>query len=82
MIVFCHTIEIFCLFQIVQAALDEARVGRTCLVIAHRLTTIQAADEIVVIDQGMVVEKGTHDQLIAKGGMYKQFCDAQSLKAT
>ncbi|XP_075245466.1 ATP-dependent translocase ABCB1-like isoform X2 [Convolutriloba macropyga] len=68
--------------KIVQAALDEARVGRTCLVIAHRLTTIQAADEIVVIDQGTVVEKGTHDQLIAKGGMYKQFCDAQSLKAT
>jgi len=68
--------------KIVQEALDEARLGRTCLVIAHRLTTIQAADEIIVIDQGTVAERGTHDQLIAKGGIYKQFCDAQSLKAT
>ncbi|XP_063712933.1 ATP-dependent translocase ABCB1-like isoform X3 [Symsagittifera roscoffensis] len=68
--------------KIVQQALDEARKGRTCLVIAHRLTTIQAADEIMVVDQGAVVERGSHDQLISKGGMYKQFCDAQSLKST
>ncbi|XP_071394236.1 bile salt export pump isoform X2 [Centroberyx affinis] len=54
----------------VQAALDQARKGRTCIVIAHRLSTIQTADIIAVMSQGAVVEKGTHDELMAKRGAY------------
>ncbi|KAM9486776.1 bile salt export pump-like isoform 1-T2 [Clarias gariepinus] len=54
----------------VQAALDEARCGRTCIVIAHRLSTIQNADIIAVMSQGIIIEKGTHDELMAKIGAY------------
>lgn len=54
----------------VQAALDEARKGRTCIVIAHRLSTIQTADIIAVMSQGVVIEQGTHDKLMAKRGAY------------
>lgn len=54
----------------VQAALDEALVGRTSLVIAHRLSTVRQADLIVVVDDGRVVEQGTHAELLAAGGLY------------
>ncbi|XP_066542047.1 bile salt export pump [Hoplias malabaricus] len=54
----------------VQAALDEARRGRTCIVIAHRLSTIQTADIIAVMSQGVVLEQGTHEQLMAKKAAY------------
>ena len=56
--------------QVVQEALDRAREGRTCLVIAHRLSTIQTADLICVIQEGSVVESGTHAELIAMRGVY------------
>ncbi|XP_037542359.1 bile salt export pump [Nematolebias whitei] len=56
--------------QTVQSALDEARKGRTCIVIAHRLSTIQSADIIAVMSQGVVIEQGTHKQLMAKRGAY------------
>ena len=56
--------------RMVQAALESAMRGRTTLVIAHRLATVQKADCIVVLDQGRVVETGTHTELVAAGGLY------------
>jgi len=55
---------------IVQSALDRLAKGRTTLVIAHRLSTIQTADKILVMDKGQVVDEGTHDDLLARGGLY------------
>ena len=54
----------------VQRALDTALAGRTALVIAHRLSTVRGADQILVVDGGRIVESGTHDQLLALGGRY------------
>jgi ATP-binding cassette subfamily B protein len=54
----------------IQDALDRAARGRTTLVIAHRLSTVVAADEILVLDEGQIVERGTHLQLLAAGGLY------------
>jgi ATP-binding cassette, subfamily B, bacterial len=55
---------------LIQAALADALAGRTSIVIAHRLSTIQAADQILVIDEGKIVERGTHVSLLADGGLY------------
>jgi ATP-binding cassette subfamily B protein len=57
---------------LVQAALAEALAGRTSLVIAHRLSTVQAADEILVLDDGRIVERGTHASLVGAGGLYQE----------
>lgn len=58
--------------HLVQEAIDRAMEGRTVLVIAHRLSTVRTASKVVVIKHGAVAESGTHDQLIAKGGVYKK----------
>jgi ATP-binding cassette subfamily B protein len=56
----------------IQAALDQAAVGRTTLIIAHRLSTVMNADEILVLDAGRIVERGTHRALLERGGLYSQ----------
>ena len=61
----------------IQTALDRVSQGRTTLVIAHRLSTIVNADEILVLDQGQIVERGRHDDLLAKGGVYQAMWNRQ-----
>ncbi|XP_077383146.1 ATP-dependent translocase ABCB1-like [Festucalex cinctus] len=63
--------------KVVQEALDKARQGRTCIIIAHRLSTIQNADRIAVFQGGVVVEQGTHQQLLAKKGVYHMLVTTQ-----
>lgn len=63
--------------KVVQAALDRLMVGRTSFVIAHRLSTIFGADRILVIDHGEIVEAGTHEELLAKGGLYSNLYNIQ-----
>ena len=53
---------------------------RTSLVIAHRLSTVRHADEILVLQKGSIVERGTHDELVAKSGFYKRLVDLQEVK--
>jgi ATP-binding cassette, subfamily B, bacterial MsbA len=63
--------------RVVQAALDQLMKGRTTICIAHRLSTIQNADVIVVLDQGCIVETGTHAELIRRGGIYQKLYELQ-----
>ena len=63
--------------RLVQQALHDAMIGRTTLVIAHRLATVQRADRIVVMDAGRVVEQGTHSDLITQGGLYAKLAKLQ-----
>ncbi len=64
--------------RLVQDALSKVMSQRTSIVIAHRLSTIQHADEIVVLQKGQIIERGTHDELIALDGIYKKLTDLQS----
>lgn len=63
----------------VQAALQEVLKNRTAVIIAHRLSTIQHADEIIVLQDGKIVESGNHSQLIARGGEYQKFVELQRM---
>ncbi|MDQ7778990.1 MAG: ATP-binding cassette domain-containing protein, partial [Planctomycetota bacterium] len=60
-------------------SIKQAAVGRTCLIVSHRISTIQHANRIIVLDQGRIVESGTHDELLAKGGLYANMYERQLL---
>jgi ABC-type multidrug transport system fused ATPase/permease subunit len=63
--------------KMIQAALDALMEGRTTFVIAHRLSTVRRADVILVLDKGQIVERGTHHELLERGGLYKEIHDLQ-----
>jgi ABC-type multidrug transport system fused ATPase/permease subunit len=63
--------------QIVQQALEQLIQGRTVFIIAHRLSTVKSASQIIVLDKGKIVEKGTHQQLLEKSGLYKRLYTMQ-----
>jgi len=65
--------------RLVQQAIDRLMRDRTVLVIAHRLATVRHADQILVLDGGRIVERGTHDALLASGGLYRRLHDLQFL---
>jgi ATP-binding cassette subfamily B protein len=65
--------------QLVHAALQTALKGRTSIVIAHRLSTVRDADQILVLEKGSIVERGKHDELVAKGGLYSELYNRQDL---
>jgi ATP-binding cassette subfamily B protein len=68
--------------QLVHAALQTALKGRTSIVIAHRLSTVRDADQILVLEKGAIVERGNHDELVAKGGLYSELYNRQDLTGT
>ena len=59
--------------HLIQQAISELTIGKTVIVIAHRLATIEHADQILVVDQGHIVQKGTHQQLVQQDGLYRRF---------
>jgi subfamily B ATP-binding cassette protein MsbA len=65
--------------RLVQKALDELMRNRTTLIIAHRLSTVRTADLIIVMEEGRIVQQGTHDRLIAEGGLYRKLVEAQEI---
>lgn len=68
--------------HLVHAALQNALKGRTSIVIAHRLSTVRDADQILVIEKGSIVERGTHEELVSKGGLYSDLYNRQDLSGT
>jgi ATP-binding cassette subfamily B protein len=66
--------------EAVQQGLARAMAGRTVLVIAHRLSTVQEADRILVLEGGRIVEQGDHDALMARGGRYRELCERQFIR--
>ncbi len=66
--------------RIVQDAINKLMQNRTCIVIAHRLSTVQHADEIIVLEKGNIAERGTHTELIVRNGLYKKLVELQQVK--
>jgi ATP-binding cassette, subfamily B, bacterial MsbA len=66
--------------RLVQDAINNMMQNRTCVVIAHRLSTIRHADEIIVLQMGAIVERGTHEELVSQKGFYKKLVDMQEIK--
>ncbi|MCZ2298974.1 MAG: ATP-binding cassette domain-containing protein [Chitinophagales bacterium] len=66
--------------KLVQDAIDKMMKNRTCLIIAHRLSTVKHADEIIVLQKGQIIERGKHEELISKNGMYSHLVKMQELK--
>lgn len=66
--------------RLVQDAINNMMQNRTCVVIAHRLSTIRHADEIIVLQKGTIVERGTHDELVSQNGFYKRLVEMQEIR--
>jgi len=66
--------------RLVQDAINNMMQNRTCVVIAHRLSTIRHADEIIVLQKGAIVERGTHEELVSQNGFYKKLVDMQEIR--
>ena len=66
---------------LVQDAFEELMKGRTSFIVAHRLSTIKNADQILVMKAGNIIERGTHEELLTQGGFYKQLYESQFAKA-
>ena len=67
---------------LIQKAMDKFMEGRTSFIVAHRLSTIQSADVILVMKDGHIIEKGNHEELLAAGGFYKNLYESQFDTAT
>ena len=66
--------------RLVQDAINNMMQNRTSIVIAHRLSTIRHANEIIVLQKGKIVERGTHDQLLSQNGFYKKLVEMQEVR--